>query len=340
MNGYIETSQGKVHIPSICVEEEAAKKNRDKTTDSEVYYRLDRLGVCLVEIATDPEIKNAEHAKECAEKLGMILRSTGKVKRGIGTIRQDVNVSIKGGVRVEIKGFQDLKSIPQVVDFEIHRQLAAIEKGEKLVKEVRKAEPDMTTSFLRPMPGAARLYPETDVLPIPVDIAWFDSLEVPELLSEKKNTLIKEYKLDQGIVKDLLSAGIDFESYVKEFSNIEAKFIATVLVQVPKELKRKDNLDVSVLTESDYKEFLGYLNENKVPKDAVSQLLVKRVKGETINLDDFKGVDDSEIEAAVTELVKEKPGLNIGGYMGLVMAKFKGKVDGKKVSEILKKVIN
>ncbi|GAF96681.1 unnamed protein product, partial [marine sediment metagenome] len=85
-DGYIETSLGEVRIPVICLEEEAAKKIKE-TKDSAT-YRLDRLGIPLIEIATEPDIKNPEHAKETASLLGMILRSTGKVKRGLGTIRQ------------------------------------------------------------------------------------------------------------------------------------------------------------------------------------------------------------------------------------------------------------
>src|SRR3989338_9711002 len=82
---YIETSKGKVGIATLCLEEEAAKKI--KSTENTVTYRLDRLGVPLLEIATTPEIKDGEHAKEVASTIGMILRSTGKVLRGIGTIK-------------------------------------------------------------------------------------------------------------------------------------------------------------------------------------------------------------------------------------------------------------
>src|SRR3990167_7412137 len=92
MDGFIETSQGKVTIPTICLEEEAAQKLEE---DSDfVKYRLDRLGIPLIEIATGTEIKNPEHARETASMIGMVLRSVDGVKRGLGTIRQDVNVSI------------------------------------------------------------------------------------------------------------------------------------------------------------------------------------------------------------------------------------------------------
>src|SRR3989338_8627639 len=102
-DGYIETSKGKVGIPTICLEEEAAQKLEER--DGYARYRLDRLGIPLIEIATDSNIKDNEHAKETAAYIGMVLRSVEGVKRGLGTIRQDVNVSIEKGARTEIKGF-------------------------------------------------------------------------------------------------------------------------------------------------------------------------------------------------------------------------------------------
>jgi Glu-tRNA(Gln) amidotransferase subunit E-like FAD-binding protein len=338
IDGYIETTKGKVDVPLLCLEEEAAKKIESNDKNS-LIYRLDRLGVCLLEIATDASIKDPEHAKECAEIIGMILRSTGKVKRGIGTIRQDVNVSIKGGVRVEVKGFQDLKSIPKVVDYEIKRQIDCINKKKVLNKEVRKAEPDFTTSFLRPMPGGARMYPETDVLSLKISKELYDSITVPELISDIKGNLIKKFSLDEGLVNDIIKRGLDFNIIVQQFKNIEPKFIASVLVQIPKELKRKDNLDIDKLNDEDYYEVLGYLNDSKISKDVVQELIVKKIKGETINLSDYKSVDESELENEIKKIVSEKPGINMGGYMGLIMARFKGKIDGKKASQIIMKYI-
>src|SRR3990167_9064056 len=195
MDGFIETSLGKVNIPTICLEEEAAQKIEE--SDDFIVYRLDRLGIPLIEIATDSSIKNPEHAKEVAGHIGMVLRSIEGVKRGLGTIRQDVNISIKDGARTEIKGFQDLRSIPKVIEYEINRQLNAINQNKKLNEEVRKAEPDFTTSFLRPMPGADRLYPETDVVHVKVEKNYVENLkkQLPKLLAHKEDELEKKYKI-------------------------------------------------------------------------------------------------------------------------------------------------
>jgi glutamyl-tRNA(Gln) amidotransferase subunit E len=132
LNGKIQTSFGDVGITNLCLEEEACQilgKEGNK-----VIYGLDRLGIPLVEIGTSPDIRTPEQAREVAEKLGMIVRSTGKAKRGIGTIRQDINISIKGGERIEIKGAQELRMIPKLVDYEVQRQMNLL----KIKKDLKK----------------------------------------------------------------------------------------------------------------------------------------------------------------------------------------------------------
>jgi glutamyl-tRNA(Gln) amidotransferase subunit E len=139
LDGYIETSRGKIGIPTIAIEEESS--GIIGADEHAATYRLDRLGIPLVEIATTPDIKDGQHLLEVAEKIGMILRATGKVARGLGTIRQDVNVSIEGGARVEIKGVQDLKMLPLFAEIEAKRQAELLkiisERGKtKLSKEI------------------------------------------------------------------------------------------------------------------------------------------------------------------------------------------------------------
>ncbi len=129
MNGHIRSSLGDVHIPTICLEEEACRiENR---AESAVFYKLNGLGIPLIEIATDPSIKTPKHAREVAEGIGFLLRSLN-VQRGIGSIRQDINISIRGGARVEIKGFQNLNDMEKIIDNEITRQKNLVEIMEEL----------------------------------------------------------------------------------------------------------------------------------------------------------------------------------------------------------------
>ncbi len=124
-DGHIDVDGNEVGVATLCLEEDAARKITEH--GSEVVYRLDRLGIPLVEIATAPVISTPEEARQVAERLGALLRATKKVRRGIGTIREDLNISISGGARVEIKGAQDLRLLPVYVEEEAKRQIALLD---------------------------------------------------------------------------------------------------------------------------------------------------------------------------------------------------------------------
>ena len=123
--GTLETKSGPVGISVLCLEEDSARKLDTYATNTGecVIYNLDRLGLPLIEIATDPDVKTPEHAKETSIALGRTLRQTRRVRRGLGSIRQDLNVSIACGDRIEIKGCQDLNWIPRIIKLEMARQL-------------------------------------------------------------------------------------------------------------------------------------------------------------------------------------------------------------------------
>lgn len=136
-DGYLDTPYGRVAIESLGLEEDAAR--RVDSDDEFTRFRLDRLGIPLAEITTDPSMHHPNQIKEVAYMIGQVLRSTN-VKRGIGTIRQDVNISITKGARVEIKGVQDLDLMPIIVDREVERQLALVEIKEELERRGAKVE--------------------------------------------------------------------------------------------------------------------------------------------------------------------------------------------------------
>jgi glutamyl-tRNA(Gln) amidotransferase subunit E len=129
-DGEIETSDGPVGVEDLLLEEESA--GRVEGTEDGVRYSLDRLGIPLVEIGTKPDVSSPDQAREAAERIGMLLRSTGSVKRGLGTIRQDVNVSIAEGARVEIKGVQALDQIDEIVRLEVGRQVELLDIAAEL----------------------------------------------------------------------------------------------------------------------------------------------------------------------------------------------------------------
>ena len=120
--GHIVVGTKTIGIQTICLEEDAARKTADDEATNTRTYRLDRLGIPLIEIATSPDIESPEEAQAVALAVGLLLRSTGRVKRGLGTIRQDVNISIRGGKVIEIKGLQQLDLLEKTVEFEVLRQ--------------------------------------------------------------------------------------------------------------------------------------------------------------------------------------------------------------------------
>lgn len=137
----IENKEKEIGIQTIAIEEESCGIIGEQKGEIES-FRLDRLGIPLVEIATTSDIKTGKEARLVAEHIGLMLRATGKMMRGIGTIRQDLNISIAGGARVEIKGVQDLNLIEMVIDNEIMRQSRLIEICEK-IKKIKTLYPEI-----------------------------------------------------------------------------------------------------------------------------------------------------------------------------------------------------
>ncbi len=135
--GLVEAKEGPVRMATFCLEEDSARR-LDRVGNLQ-RYRLDRLGIPLVEIATEPDLKGPAHAREVAEAIGSALRATGKAKRGIGTIRQDLNVSIREGARVEIKGVQELRLIEPAVEWEVRRQAHLLDIKKELLARGAKA---------------------------------------------------------------------------------------------------------------------------------------------------------------------------------------------------------
>jgi len=467
-------------IETICLEEEAAQRVKDDT------FSLDRLGIPLVEITTSPCMHTPEEVQQVAEYIGMVLRSTGKVKRGIGTIRQDVNISIAGGARVEIKGVQELDLISEVVRREVQRQQELIKTRDELKKrgasvspnsiynvtelfkqtksgilkkakrieaitltgfarlvgreiqperrlgsemsdyakvcgvggifhtdelpaygitkeevvnlrqvmnaddqdcivivagagekqagcavqqvilrakkaldknpvpeETRKMLESGSTAYMRPLPGAARMYPETDVLPVMIDQKRWDAVVVPELLTEKIKRkaafFVKEYGFNNNFATQVASS-----EYLPRIERaiddgINADLAASTILRFSTELKREGiDTDKLFAQDTDVK-ILHAVKSGKMAKEAIKDVFLSVASGST--LDDAiaklaPAVSRDELESIIktivtdrTDFVAQKGKSALGPLMGVVMAKVRGSVDGKVVSELLKREI-
>ncbi|RZN68952.1 MAG: Glu-tRNA(Gln) amidotransferase subunit GatE [Candidatus Methanolliviera hydrocarbonicum] len=452
-DGVIESNMGDVGIDTLCLEEDAAQKLREDK--GEVTYSLDRLGIPLIEMGTAAEIRSPMHGREIAEKLGMVLRSTGRVKRGIGTIRQDVNVSIRGGARVEIKGVQNLRSIEEVMEKEVLRQIELLKvrdelknrgataereifdlsdllksnsfainlkgfngferlekefsdrvkkfgleiydldksdlarlkermnikeedlvfliEGEKkkvlnalnsvldraeaalkgIPEETRRALPDGTTEYLRPLPGSARMYPETDIEPVFIDPDRLKRIlnNLPELIDERKKRYMEGYSLNEDLA-GLIAKSEKFKLFeeIMEIYDLPATLVVRTLETTVQDLRR-DRVKVDNLSKDHFISIFKNLAEGKIAKEGIPEILrffaedPDRYIDEVIERSgkmDLSGAEEiiEEIVQEKLDFIKERGKGSFSPLMGLVMRKLRGKVDGKVVGEILEKKIS
>jgi Glu-tRNA(Gln) amidotransferase subunit E-like FAD-binding protein len=341
-DGFVETSYGKTKIKSICLEEDSARII--KREEGKTFFRLDRLGIPLVEITTEPDIKNPEQAKETALHLGNVLRSS-KVKRGLGTIRQDVNISIKNGNRIEIKGVQKPELIVKTLKSEIERQKNIIENGSKVISEVRRALPDGKTEFLRPMPGRARMYPETDLPLLKISRNLINEIKanLPKLRKDISENLEKE-GLNKEMIKLLFKTNkLELLKESLEIIN-NPPLIAKILLIYPKEISKRKNISLENYEKKINKEIIFFLLENlkkkKIAPSQIKRTIEEILDGKSLeNSIKFEKIDFNEVEENIRKIIKEKPGLSDKAYMGLIMKDFRGKVDGREAMEIIKKYI-
>jgi len=488
LGGYIDIGHKKVPIQTICLEEDAARKISE--SEKEVVYRLDRLGIPLIEIATAPVITSPEEAELVAAKIGQLLRVIGGVKRGLGTIRQDLNISIKGGGLVEIKGVQYLELIPKVVKYEVMRQVNLLkikeelqergvdltkvkvnivdvtdifkETGCKIIKnaikrggrvlagllpglkgilgreiqpgrrvgteladyarvwggvkgifhsdelpkygitadevakvfsalkgdpekdafvivadkedkarralqavverarllsvcipsETRGANPDGTTHYSRPRPGAARMYPETDIRPVRISSKWLEELkkQLPEPPGVKFKKFVEEYGLSEELAnKILLSYRLDlFEKLVKKYPQVSPTLIASTIENILKSLRR-DGVPVENITDEHIEEIFEKVSKNLLAKESIPDVLKYLAENPDSSVSDaieklglFKVTEDEvrnyvkEVIAKFSKEIKKRGPKADKLIMGIVMRKYRGKLDGAIIYKIVK----
>lgn len=479
-DGKVDVGGKSIGVSTLCLEEDAARKLSGD--DSEVTFRLDRLGIPLIEIATAPDIATPEEARLVAERLGALLRTTKKVRRGIGTIREDVNISIAGGARVEIKGAQDLRLLHVYVEEEAKRQLALLdvkkilrdrgaqktdpevkdlsglfrdthckvlkraldEKGKILavklekfsgtlstttygvkrlgsemaahsriagvrglfhsdelpgygvsvaeVEDVRSALgtetndafvliadqedrarsaiakaveranaaidgvpeetrdplPDGQTVYSRPLPGKARMYPETDVRPIQINEVVLESirLNLPEMPEEMVKRFVKDFGISKEQAESLIKSGYEeeFELMATQFGNTQV--VARLYLNEFPELERL-GLDPSKVTLDVMKDLLTGLKAGNYAKEAMPKVLTEVLQNgisvaravevlgmETVGIESVREVCGRIVQER-KKFVLDKGEASLGPLMGIAMKELRGRVDGKVLSEIL-----
>ncbi len=512
--GYLDIAGKRVGVQSICLEEDAAKLIGDEKGVRK--FGLDRLGVPLVEIALEPVTGRPSEIMQVALTLGRFLRASKRVARGLGSIRQDINISVQNGAVVEVKGVQQLDQLVKVIEYEIHRQhgltviaqklkernvdikkvgdriedvsdilgnsvssrivkrilegggaIIAIkvpgfadmigfepykdvrlgrELG-KLVKfygidgifhsdelpnygiteeevaavkqrlqmndndafvilggpndkvrfasdaiiqrlkasvdgvpaETRAATPEGSTVFLRPRPGVARMYPETDIPPIAITDSMLVSLadKAPRHWDEIVDSLAKKYNLNRKLASEIFdSEYLDVFEEIASITKVQPTFIASKLTEDLTSLQRQ-GLDASVLTDQVIKEIFTRLDRGSITKESVvlifeklmkNELSIVKIVNERINVSVGEDMEAKIVNAAIEAvgaisisdeelskgldriirnnmaMIKEKGANALSTLMGRAMAEYRGKANGQKVNAMLKdkmsKIVN
>jgi glutamyl-tRNA(Gln) amidotransferase subunit E len=459
-----------VGIETIALEEDAARKMGEEGKTA--VYRLDRLGIPLIEIATEPMTYAPQQVGDVAWIIGYSVKITGRARRGLGTVRQDVNVSIAGGAKTEIKGVPDLSLIPKVIEYEVMRQVNLLKIAEELKRrgvqkielstvdvtaafgntksklirrvldaggkviavkapgfqklfgfevqpgrrfgteladyvrawtelggllhsdelpgygiaaeevrdvvnrvgvesfvllmgvdekeleeaakvvverlnmaplgvpeETRGANQDGTTRFLRPRPGAARMYPETDLPPIKITIELVKRAEeIAKVSLEGKLSELISMGLSRDLALQLIKSPHleKFEEYVARFRSVPPQLIAAVLLNVARALSREgvevteeklisvfEALDKKIITKEAVEEVLRNMKPGESAEEAARRLgLVK------LSYEEVKKI----VEEVAREVGREKA-------LGEVMRRFRGRIDVEDVKRALLELV-
>ena len=485
--GELQVEDISIPVLAISLEEDASRiieKNKNEST-----YSLDRLSIPLIEITLAPMKFKEKETEKIALTLGRLMRTTGKVARGIGTIRQDVNISIDGENIIEVKGVQQLDMLTSIIEFENNRQTNLVDiKNElisrglnndnfstksvevsnifkntdsKLIKKVlqnngkvmaikaqkfngligqekqkgtrlgrdisslvkffgyggifhsdelpnygitedecneinsilknqkndgfiiltgksdnieiavksienrlkqcligipaetRTPNEEGMTNFMRPRPGSARMYPETDI--IPVRITDEKRIQIKESLPESYDKQINNYK--QIGLNDKLSIQIFdskykslFERLVKEI-NIPPNFIAAQLTETLINLSRND-VDISKINDIDLEMIFIEIENGVIAKESFEDI-IRNICNNKMKLNDIilkmkeDKLSDQDIEKIIKEIiilkkdiVEDKGQESFSILMGEAMKKLRGKVDGKKVSDKIHELLD
>jgi len=370
-DGYIKIitngAKNKIGITRVHLEEDAGKNIHESANYSLV--DLNRAGVPLMEIVTEPDIHSPQEAVEFIKKLRALLRYLGVCDGNMeqGSLRCDANVSVRllkqkeFGVKTEIKNMNSFKFIEKALEYEIKRQIKVLKEGGVITQETRLWDPDRgVTESMRSKEEAHdyRYFPEPDLLPIEIDNTWVESIKakIPELPDAKRDRFIRGYRLpeyDADLLTFERSMADWFEEAVKLGGN--PKTVSNwIMVELMRLLNEEGkSIDECTLKPSQLVEMLRLID-----KGVISGKIAKTVFEEMYKTGEFaevivreKGLvqitDTAEIEAVIDEVLKNNPGeverfkagegKLIGFFAGQIMKATKGKANPQIVNELLKR---
>jgi len=487
LNGRLNVDGKEIPIQQVTLEEDSGRKTGE--TKNSVTFRLDRLGVPLIEVSTGADINHPEEASRVAFAIGKLLRATKSVKRGLGSIRQDLNVSIKNGALIEIKGVQEIELVAKVIELEVQRQTillqirdelrtrnlkladfpdnfvdlteqlsssqskvvqsalkngglvlgtrlsgfkgllkreltpgvrmgtelakravfwgrvggifhsdelpgyritesevdgiyrrlecgssdafvliadskenvldglkAVVERAKEALlgvpEETRTANPDGTTQYMRPRPGPARMYPETDVPPVQISPERIKRIadNLPRMPEELAKELGSKYEIGPKLAGQLVNSDYlgTFEQIVTGAKGVAPSFVATVLTESLRSLAR-DRVPIENVKDSHLKEVFDLVAEGKTAKESVLEILkwlssnpdasaedaLRALKLGMLTSEELGGIISKALESN-RSLLNENGTKALGKMMNLVMGEVRGRADPKLVTELLR----
>ncbi|RKX62450.1 MAG: Asp-tRNA(Asn)/Glu-tRNA(Gln) amidotransferase GatCAB subunit B [Thermodesulfobacteriota bacterium] len=372
--GWVEVAMNgqakKIGITRIHLEEDAGKLIHDENRPVS-YVDLNRTGVPLIEIVSEPDIRSPEDAASYLKKVRQYVRyleiSDGNMEEG--SLRCDANISLrpKGrkdfGVRAELKNMNSFRNVQKALEFEIRRQTALLLDGHEIVQETRlwdAAKGVTVTMRGKEEAHDYRYFPDPDLVPVEIDNAWIDNVkaELPELPDAKCARLEEQYGLsdyDAGILTASKSLADYFEECVALFPN--PKIVNNwVMVELFRLLKQQDQeIDACPIPPAGLAELLKLIDDGtisgkmakdileqaydskKSPKKIVEEHGVAQVSDEST----LSAVVEQVVEAHPKEVEKCKAGKTkiLGFLVGQVMKETKGQANPKKVNDLLRKAL-
>jgi aspartyl-tRNA(Asn)/glutamyl-tRNA(Gln) amidotransferase subunit B len=363
-----------IGITRLHMEEDAGKlvhAGSDRLSGS-TYSLVDynRAGVPLVEIVSEPDLRSGQEAAEYAQELRRIMRYIGVSDGNMqeGSLRCDVNISVRPvgqkefGTKVEIKNMNSFNAIQKAIEYEIDRQIAAIEAGERIIQETRLWEEGaQRTISMRVKEGSSdyRYFPEPDLPPIEVSKEQLEQWrsELAELPAQKRHRYENELGLsayDARVLTDDRQVAEYFEATVTAGAN--AKQAANWIMGDIAGYLNNEKLAISeiALKPNTLAELITLIEDGtisgKIAKDVLPELLTKGGSAKELVKDKTQLSDPAQLEAIIDEILVENPkeleqyraGKTKlqGFFVGQVMKKTSGRADPKLTNQILGKKLN
>ena len=370
IGGHLEIDAGggrkKIGITRIHLEEDAGKLVHDRS-DSRSHVDLNRAGVPLVEIVSEPDISSAEEAVEYVRKLRTILKYIGVCDGNMeeGSLRCDANISVRPrgqgelGTKTEIKNLNSFRFIQRALQYEARRQTALLRGGGEVIQETRLFDPQKGVTFSMRSKEEAhdyRYFPDPDLLPVAVEREYVEKIRasLPELPERKLERFAAEFSLPRNDAAVLSSSKPLAEYFEKCAKFAEDKKAAAnwILNEVLREIENEDAAGEFPVEPERLAELLNLLGEGKINRKTAREVFSEMITGGgrpgEIILE--KGLtqitDEGEIESLIKEIIERNPreveryrggdSKLLAFFVGQVMKATKGKADPAVVNRKLK----